>query len=213
MNGSQKMGYGSHQTGPRFGVGAGLCLIGAHLHDTGDARHLHRFALRAGGPRHLSTMEDRKATSTGCSSTSTAAEESPPSRTGCQHGQVIQYSRQLGYGYIRPDDVSKKLFVHYSCLVECDELEAGEVVSFESERGQPGDRHDRAINVRIVYPSETALIPASRTRKAVTTLVPRVVSRPNRLARKRATAATGPGSKAISKRSRMPDETAVLGYT
>ena len=62
-------------------------------------------------------------------------------------GTVKWFSDQKGYGFIKPDEDGKDLFVHHSAIVGDGyrSLEDGARVSFESEIGPKGPQ---ATNVR-----------------------------------------------------------------
>jgi len=60
-------------------------------------------------------------------------------------GFVLWFSGVKGYGFIRPDDESKDIFVHYSAIVSNGKvrktLDAGQVVTFEvAEQGNEKGR-------------------------------------------------------------------------
>ena len=64
-------------------------------------------------------------------------------------GSVKWFSAEKGYGFIKPDDGSKDLFVHHSAIVADGfrTLNEGETVEYEVTQGQKGPQ---AINVRKV---------------------------------------------------------------
>jgi cold shock protein len=55
-------------------------------------------------------------------------------------GTVKWFSEEKGYGFIRPDDGSKDLFVHYSAIDGSGfkSLEEGENVTYEVTEGRKG---------------------------------------------------------------------------
>jgi CspA family cold shock protein len=55
-------------------------------------------------------------------------------------GTVKWFNSQKGYGFIQPDDGSKDVFVHISAVERSDlgNLQEGQKLSFELERGQQG---------------------------------------------------------------------------
>jgi CspA family cold shock protein len=55
-------------------------------------------------------------------------------------GTVKWFNVKKGYGFIQPDDGSKDVFVHISAVERAglSELNEGQKVSFELERGQQG---------------------------------------------------------------------------
>ena len=61
------------------------------------------------------------------------------------------YNRDKGFGFIKPDDGDKDLFVHASALKKSglELLEEGDTVSFEIDLN-PGGKGPRAINVALV---------------------------------------------------------------
>ncbi len=64
-------------------------------------------------------------------------------------GTVKWFSAEKGYGFIKPDDGSKDLFVHHSAILADGfrTLNEGEAVEFEVTQGQKGPQ---ATNVRKV---------------------------------------------------------------
>ena len=121
-------------------------------------------------------------------------------------GVVLKFDAKLGWGFIRPDDCSAKVFVHHTGLQlgagDC--LEPGDVVSFERQPGFDGDLHMRAVNV---LRSEAR--PASgQLRKPASALVPRAVAaRSKRAVADGVCAASAPAPK----RTRPPPDACVLG--
>ena len=121
-------------------------------------------------------------------------------------GVVLKFDAKLGWGFIRPDDCSAKVFVHHTGLQlgAGDRLEPGDVVSFERQPGFDGDLHMRAVNV---LRSEAR--PASgQLRKPASALVPRAVAaRSKRAVADGVCAASAPAPK----RTRPPPDACVLG--
>lgn len=63
-------------------------------------------------------------------------------------GTIIDWSAKLGYGFIRPDDLSPNVFCHQTDLIGARELEALDIVEFERRAAKQGESSDRALNVR-----------------------------------------------------------------
>ena len=55
-------------------------------------------------------------------------------------GTVKWFNAQKGYGFIQPDDGSKDVFVHITAVEQSGigDLQEGQKLSFELERGQQG---------------------------------------------------------------------------
>ena len=64
------------------------------------------------------------------------------------NGTVKWFNAQKGYGFIQPDDGSKDVFVHISAVERSGigNLQEGQKVSFELERGQQGKTS--AVNLK-----------------------------------------------------------------
>jgi CspA family cold shock protein len=64
-------------------------------------------------------------------------------------GTVKWFNVQKGYGFIQPEDGSKDVFVHISAVERSGigNLNEGQRVSFELERGQQGKTS--AVNLRL----------------------------------------------------------------
>ena len=64
-------------------------------------------------------------------------------------GQVKWFSPQKGYGFLRPDEGNKDVFVHVSALSKSglSDLQEGQKVEFDIE---PGKKGEQAMNIRIV---------------------------------------------------------------
>lgn len=121
-------------------------------------------------------------------------------------GVVLKFDAKLGWGFIRPDDCSAKVFVHHTGLqLGADgRLEPGDVVSFERQQGFDGDLHMRAVNV---LRSEATPAPG-QLRKPASALVPRAVAaRSKRAVADGVCAASAPAPK----RTRPPPDASVLG--
>ena len=121
-------------------------------------------------------------------------------------GVVLKFDAKLGWGFIRPDDCSAKVFVHHTGLqLGADgRLEPGDVVSFERQQGFDGDLHMRAVNV---LRSEATPAPG-QLRKPASALVPRAVAaRSKRAVADGVCAASAPAPK----RTRRPPDACVLG--
>jgi CspA family cold shock protein len=65
-------------------------------------------------------------------------------------GTVKWFNATKGYGFIQPDDGSKDVFVHISAVERSGlgQLNEGQKVSFELERGQQGKTS--AVNLQAV---------------------------------------------------------------
>jgi cold shock CspA family protein len=64
-------------------------------------------------------------------------------------GECIQWSTKLGWGFIRPDDLGKNLFVHHDDLLDS-EISVGDCVEFCRQPARDGESSDRAASVHIV---------------------------------------------------------------
>jgi len=64
------------------------------------------------------------------------------------NGTVKWFNAQKGYGFIQPDDGSKDVFVHISAVERSGigNLQEGQKVSFDLERGQQGKTS--AVNLK-----------------------------------------------------------------
>jgi CspA family cold shock protein len=64
-------------------------------------------------------------------------------------GTVKWFNAQKGYGFIQPDDGSKDVFVHISAVEQAGlgNLQEGQKLSFELERGQQGKTSAVALRV------------------------------------------------------------------
>lgn len=60
-------------------------------------------------------------------------------------GTVKFFNESKGYGFIKPDDGSKDVFVHANGLK--DEIQEGDKVSYDVEEGKKGLN---AVNVQII---------------------------------------------------------------
>ena len=64
-----------------------------------------------------------------------------------QRGTVVWFKKELGYGFIQPDDSGKQIFVHHSAI-EMDgykTLKEGQRVRFSVVRGQKGPQADEVV--------------------------------------------------------------------
>ena len=58
-----------------------------------------------------------------------------------QKGTVLRFNKIKGYGFIKPDEGDKEVFVHFSQveMAGYKELKEGQRISFELEKGERGD--------------------------------------------------------------------------
>jgi CspA family cold shock protein len=58
-----------------------------------------------------------------------------------QKGTVLRFNKIKGYGFIKPDEGDKEVFVHFSQveMAGYKELKEGQRISFELEHGERGD--------------------------------------------------------------------------
>jgi len=61
------------------------------------------------------------------------------------NGTVKFFNNSRGFGFIKPDDGSKDLFVHQNALTE--EIAEGDKVSYDVEESEKGPN---AVNVKVV---------------------------------------------------------------
>lgn len=91
-------------------------------------------------------------------------------------GQCVDFNTERGYGFIRPDSLGRNLFVHHKWILEADGLMPGDAVEFERQPAPEGDRHDRAMNVRLL----SRIRPPAKSKAANTgkaKFVPRAVAK------------------------------------
>ena len=62
-------------------------------------------------------------------------------------GSVINFSH--GFGFIKPDDLGPNVFLHCTEIIGTVSLDNGDIVEFERQPPKPGDKADRALNVRL----------------------------------------------------------------
>ena len=124
-------------------------------------------------------------------------------------GECITWNAKLGWGFIRPDDLSKNLFVHKEWMI--DNLKPGDLVECERLPAQKGDRADRAMNVRVYKAAgATKAVNTSSTdgARGTASFVPRSVAARSNSASKRE---SGTAGSRPTKRQATP-EASVLGY-
>lgn len=58
-----------------------------------------------------------------------------------QKGTVLRFNKIKGYGFIKPDEGDKEVFVHFSQveMAGYKELKEGQRISFQLEQGERGD--------------------------------------------------------------------------
>lgn len=58
-----------------------------------------------------------------------------------QNGTVLRFNKIKGYGFIKPDEGDKEVFVHFSQveMAGYKELKEGQRISFQLEQGERGD--------------------------------------------------------------------------
>lgn len=58
-----------------------------------------------------------------------------------QKGTVLRFNKIKGYGFIKPDEGDKEVFVHFSQveMAGYKELKEGQRISFVLEKGERGD--------------------------------------------------------------------------
>ena len=71
-------------------------------------------------------------------------------------GRCIWFNASKGFGFIKPDDGSKDVFVHYSSIQSSGykSLNEGDVVSFDKEDGPKGK--PQAANVQLIESAQPA---------------------------------------------------------
>lgn len=65
-------------------------------------------------------------------------------------GAVVSWNTGKRFGWIRPDDGAKDVFVHVADLVDATELRRGQTVSFTMVNAGRGPR---AVGVRVLEPA------------------------------------------------------------
>lgn len=67
-----------------------------------------------------------------------------------KEGTVVWFSSKRGYGFVKPDDGSKDIFVHFSSIVMegYKLLKAGDRISFDVQ--ESSDRGTLAIEVELI---------------------------------------------------------------
>ena len=141
------------------------------------------------------------------SSTDAAAKaaraDGPPQAQPRLRGECMEWSNKLGWGFIRPDDLTANIFCHHSALLDgVRSLAEGDAVVFEWLPPRPGESARRAANVRVAK----APTPG-RSAKPGTLLVPRAVA--SRASKQ--TTARPAGNQTAARPASHP-EAAVLGY-
>ena len=114
-------------------------------------------------------------------------------------GEVIEYNTARGFGFIKPDDLTANVFMHYSAACsDKSEVRVGDRVEFERIEAAPGEKADRAENVRRMAAPRR---PSTDSAKRMATLVPRSVAKK-------------PAAKASSSKRppSQPSEAGVCGY-
>lgn len=71
---------------------------------------------------------------------------------GKQQGVVKFFSDSKGFGFIKPDNGDKDVFVHVSALVKCniDILHENDKVEFDTEPSRKEGKGPQAINIRVL---------------------------------------------------------------
>jgi CspA family cold shock protein len=72
-------------------------------------------------------------------------------------GTIRRYFEERGFGFIRPDQGGKDIFVHIRALTQGNTLHEGDHVEFEMGRDERLNK-DRAENVRVIDEPEPAQI-------------------------------------------------------
>ncbi len=69
-----------------------------------------------------------------------------------QTGIVKMFKRESGYGFIKPDDGSRDVFVHISALNSAgiDDLGSGDRVEFDTEPSRKEGKGPQAVNLRVL---------------------------------------------------------------
>ena len=149
-------------------------------------------------------------------------------RPARERGQLLEWT--YGYGFIKPDGLGDNLFVHHTEVhsKRARELRGGEHVEYERGTSHPGQKLDRAVNVRLVdeLPPPVALgrssgVAVAAAGRSAATVKPTVAVRPTTALVPRAVAARGkrPATKAAvpaaaaeaGKKRTLPAEASVTG--
>ena len=116
-------------------------------------------------------------------------------------GTLIKWNELLGWGFIKPDDLSASLFVYRSDFDDDTEPVKGGVVQYVWKAASEGEQSNRAVHVRMVVRSTSGSQPASGKCRSKTSFVPRSV------AARKAGATPTP-----ARRPKPPGEALVLGH-
>lgn len=72
--------------------------------------------------------------------------------SGRQTGVCKFFNEQKGFGFIKPDNGEKDVFVHISALQKAslDELREGDKIEFDTEPSRKEGKGPQAINLRVL---------------------------------------------------------------